>query len=286
MDAKTVWRSFRKGGTGLGSVIKLAMDNGWRPDRREVSREDKRRLAEQQEARRRARQAEVEADEARLLVMRGRVADACEAIWSKHVAESGESGYLTRKGVGAHGVGFLLRTVVLEIDDQAERCQLWCGSEAQDYLRQLPKPRPAHQSMLVMKRGDLVVPLRDINGHLHALQVINGAGRKLFPKYGRKSGCFHVLGRPDGAVLIAMAEGYATAASIHEATGWPVVMAVDSGNLLPVARAVAEAFPAARLVICGDDDPDVDGNPGRTKAEAAAREVGGVAVFPVFEVAA
>ncbi|MBU0883287.1 MAG: PriCT-2 domain-containing protein, partial [Gammaproteobacteria bacterium] len=30
-DAKSVWKSFRKAGTGLGTVIKLAMDNGWTP---------------------------------------------------------------------------------------------------------------------------------------------------------------------------------------------------------------------------------------------------------------
>jgi putative DNA primase/helicase len=70
------------------------------------------------------------------------------------------------------------------------------------------------------------------------------------------------------------------------ATGWPMVMAVDSGNLLPVARAVRSQCPDARLVICGDDDPSVKGNPGRAKAEAAALEVGGVVVFPGFGVAA
>ncbi|MHC5351674.1 DUF5906 domain-containing protein [Metapseudomonas furukawaii] len=280
-DAKSVWRSFKKGGVGLGTTIKLAQDNGWKPERKEMSREDRRRLSEQAEATRRARQAEIETDEARAAKMRAAVADACSAIWQQHVQPEGESAYLARKGVGAHGVGFMRRTVVLEIDDQAERCQIWAGTDAQTYLKNLPKPRPAHLSMLVMRRGDLVIPLRDGAGTLHALQHIGGSGTKLFPKYGRKSGCFHVLGDLAGAEVIGLAEGYATAASCREAAGWPLVMAVDSGNLPAVARAVREQHPTARLVFCGDDDPTKPGNPGRTKAEGAALEFGGVAVFPV-----
>lgn len=286
-DAKSVWRSFRKSGTGLGTVIKLAMDNGWTPDKKELSAEDKRRFAREHEARRAARQAEIEADEARAARMRVEVATACASIWARHVTPEGKSAYLDKKQVGAHGVGFIRRTVVLEIDDQAERCQLWAGSEAQTYLANLPKPRPAHLSMLVMRRGELVIPLVDETRHLHALQHISGSGKKLFPKYARKSGTFHALTRLDvAAEVVGIAEGYATAASCFEAMGWPMVMAVDSGNLLAVARAVRGLCPAARIVLCGDDDPAVAGNPGRKKAEEAARAVGGVVVFPAFEDAA
>lgn len=280
-DAKSVWRSFRKGGTGLGTVIKLAMENGWRPDQKVLSAEDRRRFALEQEARRRERQMAVEADEAKLCTMRALVAEQCAAIWAQHVDMEGVSPYLARKQVEAYGVGFMRHTVVLETDDQAERCQLWVGADAQSYLRSVPRPRPAHLSMLVLRRGDLVIPLRDAAGTLQALQQVSRLGKKLFPKYGRKSGCFHVLDQLiDGAPVVGIAEGYATAASCRMATGWPVVMAVDSGNLVAVAVALRNRYPAAKLVVCGDDDPAVAGNPGRTKAEAAAVAVGGVAVFP------
>ena len=69
-DAKSVWKSFRKSGTGFGTVIKLAMDNGWTPDKTELSADEKRRFAREHEARRLARQAQVEADEALLTRMR------------------------------------------------------------------------------------------------------------------------------------------------------------------------------------------------------------------------
>ena len=142
-DAKTVWRSFRKGGTGLGTVIKLAMDNGWTPEKKELSAEDKRRFAREQEARRLARQAEVEADDALLQRMRALVASQCAVVWAQHVTTEGESGYLAKKQVAAFAVGFMRHTVVLEIDDQAERCQLWVGEDAVQYLRSGPSPRPA-----------------------------------------------------------------------------------------------------------------------------------------------
>lgn len=279
-DAKTTWRSFRKAGTGFGTVIKLARDGGWVPEKRELSREDKRRLAEAHEARRAARQAETEADEARSAKMRAAVATACQWIWAEQCERQGHSEYLVRKQVGGYGVGYFSRLVVLEVDDQAERCQVWVGTDAQQWLNALPKPRPAHLSIRVFRRGSLVVPMRDASGHLWSLQSINGQGTKLFPLYGRKQGCFHVLGEPAGAATLAIAEGYATAASVHEATGWPVAVAFDAGNLLPVGRALRERYPQARLVFAGDDDPIRPGNPGRTKAEAAAAALGAVAVFP------
>jgi len=285
-DAKAVWRSFRKSGTGMGSVIKRAMDAGWRPEKTELTREEKRRFAAEHEARRKARELEVAADEARSARMRSEVALACAQVWAQHTTAEGQSDYLTRKQVGAFGIGFIRHLVVLEIDDQAERCQLWIGEEGQQWLRSLPKPRPAHLSMQVYRKGTVVVPLRDADGKLWALQAISGDGTKLFPKYGRKAGCFHLLGEVGEAVLIGLAEGYATAASVHMATGMPVAVAFDAGNLLAAGRAVLALHPSARLVICADDDPETPGNPGRAKAEAAAQELGAVAVFPQFEKAA
>lgn len=279
-DAKSVWKSFRKSGTGLGSVIKLAQDNGWTPEKKELTAEQKRQFVREQEARRAKRQAEIEADEALLAVMRTAVAGACQRIWAEHASEQGSSPYLDKKQVQAWGVRFMARTVVLEIDDQEQRCQIWEGEHAQTFLKSVPKPRPAHLSMLVLKRGDLVIALRDELGVIQSLQQINPLGNKLFPRYGRKAGCFHVLGEHLATEVIGIAEGYATAASCLEAAGWPVVMAVDSGNMPAVARAIRAKHPAARIVLCGDDDPTKPGNPGRTKAEAAALEVGGVAVFP------
>jgi len=161
-DAKTVWRSFRKSGTGMGTVIKLANDNGWRPRREPITAEEKRRLNAEAEARRAMRQAEIEADEQRAQVMREAVAAACELIWTKHCKPQGESPYLERKQVGAFGVGYFHYTVVLSIDDERQRCDVWVGSETREFFANLPKPRPDSISFLMFKAGSIAIPLRDV----------------------------------------------------------------------------------------------------------------------------
>ena len=280
--ARDVWKSCRKGGTGMGTVIKLAKDNGWAPRREPMTAEEKRRLNAEAEARRVARQAEVEADEAKLAIMREAVASACQLIWAKHCKPAGASAYLARKGVAGFGVGFFAYTVVLSIDDARQRCDVWAGSEVRTFFDSLPKPRPDSHSFLMFKVGSIAVPLRDAEGKLWSLQAINDQGTKLFPKYGRKSGCFHLIGCAVEQRVLFVAEGYATAASVWMALEEPVAVAIDSGNLLPVAKTLRDLNPQVRLVIAGDDDPSVKGNPGRVKAEAAAEAVSGLAVFPVM----
>jgi putative DNA primase/helicase len=133
--------------------------------------------------------------------------------------------------------------------------------------------------------GLLLVPMRDGDGVLWGVQSIAGDGAKRFQPGARKRGLWHLLGGPvvDG---LCIAEGYATAASIHAAVGGPVAVAFDAGNLLPVARALRALHPSARIVVCADDDAATAArlgrNPGIEAAEAAARAVGGSVARPVF----
>ena len=125
----------------------------------------------------------------------------------------------------------------------------------------------------------LLIPLRDTAGKLHSLQTITPDGEKRFK--GRMKGCYHAIGcKP--ADLLVIAEGYATGASIHEATGWPVAVSFNAGNLGPVAVALHKAYPALTLVMAADDDHQTDGNPGLTAAKQAALAVGGFVVVPQF----
>jgi putative DNA primase/helicase len=150
--------------------------------------------------------------------------------------------------------------------------------------------------------GTALVPLRDGAGKLWNLQTLapikpSTGSDKLFMKGGRKSGLWHMLGMPDSkqkqpmpgiesaqAAIIYIAEGYATAASVHEATGQLVACAFDAGNLQAVAKALRALHPAAELVMTGDDDHETQArtghNAGREKAQAAAQAVKGLAVFP------
>jgi putative DNA primase/helicase len=77
-------------------------------------------------------------------------------------------------------------------------------------------------------------------------------------------------------------EGYATCASVRMATQWSAVIAYDAGNLLEVARALVRRYPGVRLVLLADDDHATPGNPGVSKATAAAKVVRGQVAVPRF----
>lgn len=100
----------------------------------------------------------------------------------------------------------------------------------------------------------LIIPLRDVADKIHGLQYINQDGSKLFGTGTVKEGHFHLLGDVSDGLPIAFAEGYATAASVHMATGWPVVTCFDAGNLMPVITAWRKLYEDAQFVIAADDD--------------------------------
>jgi putative DNA primase/helicase len=128
--------------------------------------------------------------------------------------------------------------------------------------------------------GSLIVPMRDTAGTLHGLQSIATDGDKRFMSGGRVKGCYHAIGRPDATVIVC--EGYATGASIHECSGLAVAVAFNAGNLEAVALALRAKYPVLSIVIAADDDHKTDGNPGTTKATAAAMAVGGAVAVPIF----
>ena len=85
----------------------------------------------------------------------------------------------------------------------------------------------------------LLIQVRDYEGTLHGLQFINPDGSKLFKIGTRKAGNFYrIAGDNTGHVLIC--EGYATGASLNEATGHSVAVAFDAGNLGAVAWKLRE----------------------------------------------
>lgn len=129
-------------------------------------------------------------------------------------------------------------------------------------------------------RGNLIIPVRDVQGRIHSLQFIANNGEKHFLSSGAIKNNFHLLGDLTDRLLIC--EGYATGASLHEATGWPVAIAFNSTNLLSTSQALREAHPSLTLIVAADDDQWTDGNPGLTKAQEAAQVAKALMVVPVF----
>lgn len=130
-------------------------------------------------------------------------------------------------------------------------------------------------------RDMLLIPARDANGVLHTLQCIGADGTKRFLTGGRIAGCYFAIGRPFDQLLLA--EGFATASTLREATGAAVAVCFSCGNLLAVARSLRDKFPRLRLVVCADNDAHTPGNPGLTKAREAARAVHGFLAIPQFK---
>jgi len=128
----------------------------------------------------------------------------------------------------------------------------------------------------------LLVPLYDQAGKITTLQAINVDGEKDFLKGGQKKGCFFPLGKFSGITgRVLVGEGLATVAAAVHSTGLPGVVAIDAGNLCPVAKVVRQLAPKAQIVIIADDDQKADdSNPGREAALKAAKSVGGKVALP------
>ncbi len=154
----------------------------------------------------------------------------------------------------------------------------------------MTKPAEAAHPYLVRKgvkawgirqlKESLVIPARDTHGQLHSLQFIGPDGVKRFLSGGRTQAVYCAIGKPVDTLLLA--EGYATAATLYEATGHATACAFNAGNLGQVAHVLRLKFPGMRIVICADDDTQTPGNPGLTKAWEAARAVGGWVAAPSF----
>jgi putative DNA primase/helicase len=175
--------------------------------------------------------------------------------------------YLERKGVGAHGVYLNTAGSLMLFAGETEP-QAWSA------------------------KGDLLVPIRDLAGALLGAQSIAADGHKCFPRGAAIAGGHHLIGALATSGMLLIAEGYATAATLHEATGLPVAVAFHASNLMVVAQAYRAADPGLRILIAGDNDHrrereiGANGRPkdnvGRVKAEAAAQAVGGALLIPPF----
>ncbi|AFC87390.1 toprim domain-containing protein [Frateuria aurantia] len=129
--------------------------------------------------------------------------------------------------------------------------------------------------------GKLLVPMHDAGGQLVNLQRIRSDGEKRFLSGGAVKGCHCLIGTVGPALLVA--EGVATAKTLHAETGLPVAIAFSAGNLLAVTKIMRRRYPQAAITICADNDAKPDGsNPGLEAAELAARATGArVAVPPI-----
>ncbi len=129
----------------------------------------------------------------------------------------------------------------------------------------------------------LMVPGCNAPGELCTMQYINRDGQKRFETDSQMKGAsFEMTG--DGKKIV-IAEGYATGASIYEATGHTVIVAFDAGNLAHVAKIIREKCPDSEIILAADNDqwkPDI-GNIGVNSAKNVAIEIDAKLAIPKFK---
>ncbi|HHV7343521.1 primase-like DNA-binding domain-containing protein [Enterobacter kobei] len=131
---------------------------------------------------------------------------------------------------------------------------------------------------VTFRAGDVVVPLYDDTGALINLQLISSDGLKRTLKGGQVKGACHVIeGKKQAGKRLWIAEGYATALTVHHLTAETVIVALSSVNLLSLASLARQKHPACQIVLAADRD--LNGN-GQNKAAAAAEACEGVVALP------
>jgi putative DNA primase/helicase len=195
-------------------------------------------------------------------------AQRAQAIWDASKECTGHP-YLRRKGVASHGLR-------------------WGRWEKTD--------QETGEVRLVSDKA-LLVPIRDRKKRIWSLQAIfptalYGGRDKDYLKDGAKEGLFFTIGKPLSIELggnlvqvIVICEGYATGASIHEATGHACIIAFDAGNLEPVGKTIRDAFPHATILYAADNDQwtlEPMANPGVHYARKAAAATAGLVAIPQF----
>lgn len=260
-DARDVWKSVKTTGkVTIGTLIYEAQahgyDHGKRPhqiaDEELAERQRKREREEQIEAQKQARKHE------RASMTATEMFEAAPAT-----REPVKHPYLARKGItmpGAVRVG--------------------------QYHRWTPDGA-------ITIDGSLLIPIRDETRAIVSLQAIFPSDanplerdRDYLPG-GKKQGGYFVVGsvKADSKTIL-ICEGYATGCTLHQATGYPVVVAFDAGNLPEIARIIRSKLPDAKIVMAADNDqwtpPEKGGNAGVRKATEASMLCRGLVAVPHF----
>lgn len=240
--AKSTWKSLKPGSFSIGTVWKLARQNGWQPAKPYTppSVEEQARRKAESEARRQAAEQERQQTQQR-------VKGTAQKIWNSSRPASLSHPYLAAKGI--------------------------TNPDAIAGLRQNK----------YKDNDNLIIPVLYENEIVN-LQSINQDGGKRFLAGGQVQGAYAFIGKADDVekVGVVMVEGYATAASIYEATGKPVIIAFDAGNMVAVAERLAQKLPQnVPVVIAVDNDAS---QTGIKKARQAAALLGdrATAIQPEF----
>lgn len=262
-DTKSTWKSasqYTGKPTTIGTLIKRAQDAGFK-----LNDNERVRLSDEEIAGRKAkREAEERKAAAELKRVQGEVARLAKLAWDASVPAF-EHPYTTRKGVKISGARI---------------------GEFPVYKVEYGKPITPFKTIPAL----LVPILHDSKkGKIVSLQAYffedqEFYGDRAYLKDGQKQGGYCLIGTPKST--IAIVEGYATGCSVHEATGWAVIVAFDAGNLVNVAETARKNFPQSDIIVAGDNDhpnPKTGKRAGNEAAASAGKAINARVVLPSVE---
>ncbi len=234
----------RKLGSTIGTLLGLAKTYGYKRSKNaaplsaeQLAQRERDKAKRQAEAKRKAEQQAEDETHAQQ-----RAAD----LWRTMADAPADHGYLLKKGIQSHGLKLFKGNLTI------------AGMQVE---------------------GCLMVPATDINGEIKSLQFIHPEipgkdGKKNLYK-GVVKGNFWKLGKFSDIGPIYLAEGPATAASIHESSAACTLCTFSAGNFSTVAQLVREHYPQANIILCADNDPT-----GKLNAIQAAQTINGSIVLP------
>jgi phage/plasmid primase-like uncharacterized protein len=187
--------------------------------------------------------------------------------------------------------------------ERAER--MWNESRPADTHGYLESKGVQSYGLRVNGKGELIIPATDLSGNWKSVQRIfwiaradydedmeddakpgeTGKYDKRFSFEGTYVGGMFVIGDIDPSGVILIGEGYATMATLHDATKYASIVAFNADNLPTIAAAIRAEFPAAKIIITADNDHEsvIRGkltNIGIIKGKAAAEETGSLLAIP------
>lgn len=207
--------------------------------------EERAKIKAEQERRKKERKAK-----------QNKAANQARAIWSKATPAPKNHPYLVKKHIKPHLTRVSSWTKNAFINDKWQK---------------------------IIIENALLIPLFNEAGTIRNVQAIfpdkhpDLDRNKDFLASAELSGLFSWIGDKSDTVLIA--EGLATASTLHQETGNRVYIAFTANNLLAVAKTVRKHRPTASIVLCADNDKTKN-NPGVTKATEAASAVNGLISIP------
>lgn len=249
-DAKSVWKSSSaRGGITIASLVYKAQQRGFKiGEHQPISRH-----VQQQRAENRAK-AEAEAKVQEKIKKENQFK---KAMTARTIFESLDYAfthpYLEKKDILAHGA----------------KSGSWTYKDDEDNL--------------ITEKNALIIPMY-FDGEIVSLQAIMPNGLKKIMAGAKKSGAYFRIGDDsDRTDVILLCEGFATGATLQEATQYVTYVAFDSGNLLNVGKYLREKYPLSRIIVCADNDQYKRINTGIKAAQKVCCEIDADMVYPIFK---